>query len=61
MGPGSRRKNLTAEDVDQMRALEAEGKSRKQIANSLNCTPACVTRKLGAVRPYRFARRPPGA
>jgi DNA-binding CsgD family transcriptional regulator len=41
-----------------MRELEAEGKSRKEIANLLNVEPPTVTRHLGPVRPYRGLRVP---
>ena len=55
-GPGSRRQNLTPEEVEQMKSMEAEGKSRKQIADAMDCTPASVTRRLGAVRAYKGLR-----
>lgn len=54
--PTKRRSNLTDEDVNRMRELEAQGKSRKEIGMEMNCDPASVTRKLGAVRQYRGAR-----
>jgi hypothetical protein len=54
-GPANykRRSNLTTEEVDQMKAEEAAGKPRNQIAADHHCTPACVTRRLGAVRAYK--------
>lgn len=60
MGPNKnkRRANLTAEEIEQMRKAETEGKTRSQIAADLNVTPAAVTRRLGAVRPYRGLRKP---
>lgn len=42
--------------VEQMRDMEAQGKSRKEIALTLNCTPAQVTRGLGPVRQWRGRR-----
>jgi ribosomal protein S13 len=51
-----RRTNLTDEDVNKMRELEAAGKSRKEISMEMNVDPASVTRKLGSVRAYRGAR-----
>jgi hypothetical protein len=51
-----RRQNLSAEEVEQMKAEEAAGKSRKEISIIHNCTPASVTRKLGAVQQYKGRR-----
>jgi hypothetical protein len=62
MGPNknkARRPNFTSEEVEQMRQEEAAGKSRRQIAADHNTNPAAVTRRLGAVRPYRQRRRGP--
>lgn len=52
----TRRPNLTAEEIEAMKAQEAAGKTRKQISDAFNVPPSVVTRKLGAVRPYRGAR-----
>lgn len=41
---------------EEAKRLEAEGKSRKQIAGSLEMTAAQVTRMLGAVRVWRNRR-----
>jgi hypothetical protein len=59
MGPNKnkRRANLTEAELERMRAAEAEGKKRSEIAQELNVTPAVVTRRLGPVRPYRGLRR----
>lgn len=54
--PRKRRSNLTDADEQQMREMEAAGKTRKQIAEVLQVDPASVTRRLGAVRPYRGSR-----
>lgn len=51
----SRRANLTKEEVLKMMAMEAEGKTRKEISVEMKCTPACVTRQLGTKR--RYTRR----
>ena len=58
MGPNKnkRRANLTPEELEQMRAEELAGTPRSQIAKNHNVTPAAVTRRLGAVRPYRGLR-----
>lgn len=48
-------------DVTRMKELEAQGKSRKQIADELNLHPSSVTRHLGAVRQYRGLRLPKAA
>jgi hypothetical protein len=40
----------------EMRKLEAEGKSRAEISEILQCTKAQVTRALGAIRPWRGKR-----
>jgi hypothetical protein len=42
--------------VVEMRKLEAEGKTRVEIALILQCTPSQVTRGLGAVRVWRGIR-----
>lgn len=55
-GEYRRRANLTSSEIEQMRKMEAEGKSRKQIAAEFNCTPGSVTRRLGAVRCYKGLR-----
>ena len=41
---------------EQMKALEAQGLSRKRIALELNLTTAQVTRGLGAKRSWRGRR-----
>ena len=51
-----RRKDLTSEEVEQMKQLEAQGKTRKEIASALGCDASAVTRKLGAVRTYKGLR-----
>jgi len=51
-----KRRFVTPEMVEQMKRLETEGKSRREIADLLDVTPATVTRSLGAVRPYRSFR-----
>lgn len=52
------KKKITEEVIAQMRALEAEGKSRKEIADQFGVHPSAITRRLGAVRSYRGARLP---
>lgn len=53
-------KRRTKEEVEkmvsEMKRLEAEGKSRKEIGLAVGCCGAEVTRRLGAVRPYRGKR-----
>jgi hypothetical protein len=60
MGPDKykRRANLTPEEIESMRRAEAAGTPRSKIAADHSVTPAAVTRRLGAVRPYRHLRRP---
>lgn len=41
---------------EEMRALEAQGKSRTEISKILDVTPAQVTRGLGPIRPWRGRR-----
>lgn len=53
-----RRKNLSEEEVSKMKEQEAQGMSRSDISRYHGCTAACVTRKLGARRPYRGLRKP---
>lgn len=48
-----RRANLTDEEQQRMVQLESEGKTRTEISVEMKCTPACVTRRLGAKRPYK--------
>lgn len=56
-GVAIRRSKAGMEKLRQkMKALEAEGKPRKEIALALHCTQAQVTRALGAVRQYRGKR-----
>jgi DNA invertase Pin-like site-specific DNA recombinase len=52
-----RRKNLNEEEVSKMKEQEGQGMPRAEIARFHGCTAACVTRKLGAKRPYRQLRR----
>jgi hypothetical protein len=52
----TRRKNLTQEDKQKMREMEAQGKARKVIAIEMDCEPSSVTRVLGAVRKYKDKR-----
>lgn len=47
-----RRKGSVARLKPRMLELEAEGKSRKEIAIELQLTPCQVTITLGAVKPY---------
>lgn len=42
--------------IVQMREMEVQGKSRKEIALALGLTGPQVTRSLGAVRTYRGKR-----
>ena len=51
-----RRKDLTKDEVKLMQEMEAQGKSRKEIAFALGCAKSVVTRRLGAVRPYKGLR-----
>lgn len=51
-----RRKDLTSEEVEQMKQLEAQGKTRKEIALAMGCNQSVVTRRLGAVRTYKGLR-----
>lgn len=53
----TRRRDVKAEEIEQMRAMEAEGKSRKEIGLCFRVSPSVVTRHLGAVRCYRDKRR----
>ena len=48
----SRRSNLTAADVIKMKELEAQGKTRVEIAKEIGRDPSVVTRHLGAARSY---------
>ena len=53
----SRRSRAVMEALrTQMRELEALGKTRKEIAGALACTPAQVTKGLGPVRAWRERR-----
>lgn len=45
-----------SEESARMKALEAEGKSRRQIADDMGCSGAHVTRTLGAVRQWKGRR-----
>lgn len=54
--PRTRRANLTAAEVEEMRAKEQGGMSRKQIADESGVAPSVVTRHLGAVRKYGHLR-----
>lgn len=56
-----RRKDISQEEVETMKRMEAEGKSRKAICLAIGCSPSVVTRHLGAVRQYRGARLPKAA
>lgn len=53
-----KRRFVTPEMVEQMKALEADGFTRKDIAERLDIDPATVTKHLGAVRQYRGLRFP---
>lgn len=50
---------VTVELRTEIKKLEAEGLSRKEIADALNVAPSTVTRVLGAVRQYRGERLTP--
>jgi DNA-binding CsgD family transcriptional regulator len=56
-----RRQFVTPEMVVEMKRREAEGMSRKEIADLMNLHPASVTKHLGAVRQYRGLRMPKAA
>lgn len=51
-----KRRFITPEMVQQMKQLEAEGKTRREIALALDVDPATITKHLGAVRQYRGLR-----
>jgi DNA-binding CsgD family transcriptional regulator len=51
-----KRRYVTEAVIKLMRSLEAQGLSRKEIADRLDLDPATVTRHLGAVRQYRGLR-----
>lgn len=54
------KRRFVNEDMkSKMRELEAQGKSRAEIAEQLDVDPATVTRHLGPVRVYRNARLVP--
>jgi len=55
-GPCRRRKNFTPEEVSKMQELEKLGKTRVEISREMECTAACVTRRLGSKR--RYTKRP---
>jgi DNA-binding CsgD family transcriptional regulator len=54
--PRTRRANLTTAEVEEMRAKEQGGMTRKQIADEKGIAPSVVTRHLGAVRKYGHLR-----
>lgn len=56
-----KRRFVTQEMVERMRQLEAQGKTRAEIAEALDVDKGTVTRKLGAVRQYRGMRMPRAA
>lgn len=56
--PRIRRANLNREEIAQMEKMESEGKPRAEIARTLRCSRAVVTRRLGAKRRYRDRRVP---
>lgn len=56
-----RRKNVTAEEIELMKKMEGEGKSRKEISLAIGCSASVVTRHLGSVRSYRGERLPKAA
>ena len=56
-----KRRFVTPEMVEKMKAMEAAGKTRKEIALALGLEPPTVTRHLGAVRQYRGLRMPRAA
>lgn len=47
-----RRKDLEPEEVELMKKLVQEGKSRKEVALELRCSPSVITRRLGPTRKY---------
>lgn len=51
-----RRRYVTEAVLKLMRKLEAEGLSRKDIAETLNLSPGTVTKHLGAERKYTWRR-----
>jgi DNA-binding CsgD family transcriptional regulator len=53
-----KRRFVTTEMVDEMKRMEAEGRSRKEIAEQMDLDAATVTRHLGAIRQYRGSRIP---
>ncbi len=55
------KKIVDEEMKKKMREMEADGKSRKQIADAFNLHQSTVTKALGAVRQYRGARMPVAA
>lgn len=56
-----KRRFVTAEMVERMKAMEAAGKTRAEIALALDLDKATVTRHLGPVRQYRGLRMPRAA
>lgn len=57
----TRRKDITPEEIEIMRKMEANGESRKAICLAIGCSPSVVTRHLGAVRQYKGMRLPKAA
>jgi Trp operon repressor len=55
-GDAVRRRFVTEALLKLMRELEADGLTRRQIAQQLNLDAATITRHLGSVRVYRGAR-----
>lgn len=51
-----KRRFVTKEMVATMKRMEADGKTRKEIAEALDVAQSTVTRSLGAVQQYRGAR-----
>jgi DNA-binding CsgD family transcriptional regulator len=51
-----KRRFVTHEMRLEMKRLEAQGKTRREIARVMDLDQATVTRHLGAIHPYRGAR-----
>lgn len=52
MHPRIRRANISQEEKDRMKQMEAEGKKRAEIAKEIGVNTSVVTRHLGAKRKY---------
>lgn len=56
LGPHRRSRAAMSQLKERMRALEAQGHERKDIARILGCTPAQVTNGLGPKKVWRNRR-----